>query len=175
MPGANIISILGVSTKSLAVIARGTSWASNRTADEDNKYGATVNATTRDEIKREKYFHPWELRSAWEVRGRVVKMKAKYETQQRIATLSKTVVKSTTCGRIKRIRFLCSSAWSATARNPRQHQGVEVPVRTIAPMDAAWPNPSLKRSANGRPPGPVWRYAVHFRQPGPSVLPLPPA
>jgi len=37
------------------------------------------------------------------------------------------------------------------------------------------PNPSLKRSANGRPPGPVWRYAVHFRQPGPGVLPLPPA
>ena len=37
------------------------------------------------------------------------------------------------------------------------------------------PNPSLKRSANGRPPGPVWRYAVHFRQPGPGVLPLSPA
>ena len=40
---------------------------------------------------------------------------------------------------------------------------------------AATPNPSLKRSANGRPPGPVWRYAVHFRQPGPGVLPLSPA
>ena len=39
----------------------------------------------------------------------------------------------------------------------------------------AWPNPSLKRSANGRPPGPVWRYALHFRQPGPGVLPLAPA
>jgi hypothetical protein len=37
------------------------------------------------------------------------------------------------------------------------------------------PNPSLKRSTNGRPPGPVWRYAVHFRQPGPGVLPLAPA
>ena len=37
------------------------------------------------------------------------------------------------------------------------------------------PNPTLKRSTNGRPPGPVWRYAVHFRQPGPGVLPLPPA
>ena len=36
---------------------------------------------------------------------------------------------------------------------------------------ALMPNPSLKRSANGRPPGPVWRYAVHFRQPGPGVLP----
>ena len=39
----------------------------------------------------------------------------------------------------------------------------------------ALPNPSLKRSANGRPPGPVWRYAVHFRQPGPGVLPSSPA
>ncbi|CAD5373040.1 conserved hypothetical protein [Rubrivivax sp. A210] len=37
------------------------------------------------------------------------------------------------------------------------------------------PNPSLKRSANGRPPGPGWRYAVHFRQPGPGVLPSSPA
>ena len=37
------------------------------------------------------------------------------------------------------------------------------------------PNPSLKRSANGRPPGPVRRYAVHFRQPGPGVLPSSPA
>ena len=30
---------------------------------------------------------------------------------------------------------------------------------------------SLKRSANGRPPGPGRRYAVHFRQPGPGGLP----
>ena len=37
------------------------------------------------------------------------------------------------------------------------------------------PNPSLKRSANGRPPGPGRRYAVHFRRPGPGVLPLSPA
>ncbi len=33
------------------------------------------------------------------------------------------------------------------------------------------PNPSLNRSTNGRPPGPVWRYTVHFRQPGPGALP----
>ena len=39
----------------------------------------------------------------------------------------------------------------------------------------ALPNPSLKRSANGRPPGPGLRYSVHFRQPGPGVLPLSPA
>jgi hypothetical protein len=40
---------------------------------------------------------------------------------------------------------------------------------------AALPNPSLKRSANGGPPGPGRRYAVHFRQPGPGVPPLSPA
>ena len=32
----------------------------------------------------------------------------------------------------------------------------------------ALPNPSFKPSPNGGPPGPVWRYAVHFRQPGPG-------
>ena len=37
------------------------------------------------------------------------------------------------------------------------------------------PNPSLKRSANGRPPGPGLRYGVHFLSPGPGVLPSPPA
>ena len=37
------------------------------------------------------------------------------------------------------------------------------------------PNPSLKRSANGRPPGPGRRYVVHFRQPGPGTLPSSPA
>ena len=38
-----------------------------------------------------------------------------------------------------------------------------------------WPNPSFKPSPNGGPPGPVWRYAVHFRQSGPGVPPSVPA
>jgi hypothetical protein len=37
------------------------------------------------------------------------------------------------------------------------------------------PNPSVKRSANGRPPGPGRWYPVHFHRPGPGVLPLSPA
>ena len=40
---------------------------------------------------------------------------------------------------------------------------------------AVMPNPSLKRSTNGRPPAAGRRYAVHFRRPGAGVLPLPPA
>ena len=38
----------------------------------------------------------------------------------------------------------------------------------------AWPNPSVKASPNGMPPGPGRRYAVHFRQPGPGVMPSAP-
>ena len=40
---------------------------------------------------------------------------------------------------------------------------------------AALPNPSLKRSANGRPPAPGRWYAVHFHRPGAGVLPSSPA
>ncbi len=36
------------------------------------------------------------------------------------------------------------------------------------------PNPSLNRRSNGRPPSPVWRYALNFRLSGLGVLPLPP-
>jgi hypothetical protein len=36
------------------------------------------------------------------------------------------------------------------------------------------PNSALNRSANGRPPGPSRRYAVHCRRPGPGVLPSSP-
>ncbi len=37
------------------------------------------------------------------------------------------------------------------------------------------PNPSLKRSANGRPPGLGWRKCTAYPQPGPGGLPLAPA
>jgi hypothetical protein len=46
---------------------------------------------------------------------------------------------------------------------------------TMFAKPPARPNPSLKRSTNGRPPGPGLRYAVHFLSPGPGVLPLAPA
>ena len=43
------------------------------------------------------------------------------------------------------------------------------------PPRAALPNPSFKPSSNGVPRGPGWRYAVHFRHPGPRVTPSVPA
>ena len=39
---------------------------------------------------------------------------------------------------------------------------------------AALPNPSLKGSTNGVPPGPASRYGVHFLPAGPGVMPLAP-
>ena len=69
-------------------------------------------------------------------------------------------------------RTTAPAAESAETGQPR---GVRSRSPSPVKLRAVRPNPSLKRSANGRPPGPVWRYAVHFRQPGPSVLPSSPA
>ena len=76
--------------------------------------------------------------------------------------------------RIASISCICSAQKQPAASFVAQ--GVLLPPSShLLPTVQAWPNHSLKRSANGRPPGPVWRYAVHFRQPGPGVLPLSPA
>jgi len=37
------------------------------------------------------------------------------------------------------------------------------------------PNPSLKPSPNGKPPGPRYSAGMHFLQRGPGVSPLAPA
>jgi hypothetical protein len=50
-----------------------------------------------------------------------------------------------------------------------QHRG------PLASQARARPNPSLKRSANGRPPGPGLWSSVHFHRPGPGGLPSSPA
>jgi hypothetical protein len=48
-------------------------------------------------------------------------------------------------------------------------------ITSLTNHRASMPNPLLKRSTNGGPPGPGLRYAVHFLSPGPGVLPLAPA
>ena len=48
------------------------------------------------------------------------------------------------------------------------------PMQALVLRSTLLPNPSLKRSANGGPPGPVCG-APHFPQPGPGVPPLAPA
>ena len=53
--------------------------------------------------------------------------------------------------------------------------GVSMAAALTAPLLRARPNQSLKRSANGRPPGPGLWYFVHFHIPGPGVLPSSPA
>jgi 2-iminobutanoate/2-iminopropanoate deaminase len=50
--------------------------------------------------------------------------------------------------------------------NPPARQGAKPPARIpgLKVSIAAIANPSLNRSANGRPPGPGRRYAVHFQE-----------
>ena len=48
-------------------------------------------------------------------------------------------------------------------------------AKATSPTGTPLPNPSLKRSANGRPPGPGLWPTGHFHSPGPGVPPLAPA
>ena len=76
-------------------------------------------------------------------------------------------------------------SWLATEVQPQEASAVlprprSVPHHSICTVRLrasarALPNPSLKRSANGRPPAPGRGYAVHFHRPGAGVLPLSPA
>ncbi|CAD5374381.1 hypothetical protein RA210_U510004 [Rubrivivax sp. A210] len=55
-------------------------------------------------------------------------------------------------------------------RDPFRKEGTHKHCRT-----PVTPNPSLKLSTNGGPPGPGRWYAVHFHRSGPGVPPLAPA
>jgi hypothetical protein len=68
-----------------------------------------------------------------------------------------------------------STATALAVARSGTHNPSHTKSNSVRRQRALMPNPSLKRSTNGRPPGPGRRYAVHFRQPGPGVLPLAPA
>ena len=61
----------------------------------------------------------------------------------------------------------CGAEWEA--------ESLPYKSNSIAWPHALMPNPSFKPSPNGVPRGPGWRYAVHFRHPGPRVTPSVPA
>ena len=80
------------------------------------------------------------------------------------------------------LRRAAVSTWHATAvcaqreahaAGQQELQGLGMPTATT-PRARTLPNPSVKPSPNGGPPGPV-RGAQHFPQPGPGVPPLSPA
>ena len=60
-------------------------------------------------------------------------------------------------------------------RQPRREPTLASESMTTHRAPPVRPNPSFKPSPNGVPRGPGWRYAVHFRHPGPRVTPLVPA
>ena len=78
-------------------------------------------------------------------------------------------------GARRAIRSCGSQAAVATCPPPCLHMPRNSPHSQLRAPAPAWPNPSLKRSANGRPPGPGLWYSVHCHRPGPGVLPSSPA
>ena len=78
-----------------------------------------------------------------------------------------------------RKRFAGSTFFLVAIVNALRAHGARKAVlrarRALAPCAlplAGEPNPSVKRTLSGMPPGPGRRYAVHCRQPGPGVMPL---
>ena len=70
------------------------------------------------------------------------------------------------------------AVWHGQQAPPKDQRPILQTASTCARQcqrGPARPNLSFKRSANGRPPAPGRRYAVHFRHPGAGVLPLSPA
>ena len=74
----------------------------------------------------------------------------------------------------QQLRFIAPGCMQAVVSQPPLPTSVFA-GRLMQPVSRLLPNPSLKRSTAGRAPGPVWRYAVHCRQPGPGTLPPLPA
>jgi hypothetical protein len=70
-----------------------------------------------------------------------------------------------------------NAPWRYATRKLQFPTGIAAPcfnTSQILGCSPVRPNPSLNRSANGRPPRPGRRYAVHFRRPGRGGLPLSP-
>ena len=100
--------------------------------------------------------------------------------QKRVSLLARSRVGSSgllvRATRLQGIQDAQRKTWPAGTRRERRTQHATHGVGWAqGKVGAAWPNPSFKRSANGRPPAPGRRYAVHFRHPGAGVLPLSPA
>ena len=82
---------------------------------------------------------------------------------------SKPVVVATAASNTPALRLYAKHGFEVFSTEPVREEKIQI-VR----LQRVRPNPSLKRSANGGPPGPVCGE-VHSPQPGPGIPPLSPA
>ena len=98
---------------------------------------------------------------------------------RRAATVSAQTTRSGTARRLEVLAYPCRQRGAGSAvGGPIQGNLASTPshnqINHLASPARARPNPSVNRSANGRPPSPGRWYAVHFHRPGLSVLPSSP-
>ena len=86
-----------------------------------------------------------------------------------VRTNVQSVLRGAAAGR-GAVRLRLQAPWRAAAQLGGSQHGFAVHLRS-----SRRPNPSLKPSPNGGPPGPASRYRVHFLLAGPGVPPLCPA
>ena len=109
-------------------------------------------------------------RAQWLAHGREVHEKVSSSYRRRASR----------CSSVTLLRRRLEGNCQGQLNRPRQNQVCSRELWQLEPVVASskWqvvPNTSFKPSPNGVPRGPGWRYAVHFRHPGPRVTPLVPA
>ena len=100
------------------------------------------------------------------------------EVHEKVSSLYRR--RASRCSSVTLLRRRLEGNCQGQLNRPRQNQVCSRKLWQLEPVLASsmWqvvPNTSFKPSPNGVPRGPGWRYAVHFRHPGPRVTPLVPA
>ena len=176
MPRANIAATLSFRTRRLAKFRSAATRKSEEAAEHHAEPEGTANTNSGTGFARAKAIAGQHHQQAAVAHGR----------GEEQSTPPRLLCAETTLGRMqspcfqprgarKKVRSCGSQAAVATCPAPCLHMPRNSPHSQLRAPAPAWPNPSLKRSANGRPPSPGRWYSVHFHRPGLGVLPSSPA
>ena len=176
MPRANIASNLSFRTRRRAKFGSAVARKSEEAAEHHAEPEGTANTNSGTGFARAKTGDDQHQQQAAEAHGREKEQSTPPRRHRAEPTLGGMQSPySRPRGARKKIRSCGFQAAVATCPSPCLHIPRNSPHSHLRAPDPAWPNPSLKRSANGRPPSPGRWYSVHFHRPGLGVLPSSPA
>ncbi len=175
MQRASITAAFIFSTRIRAVSTRPAARKRYQTAECHAEPEGTANASSGTGFARAKiwrHLRPWQTSVAHgrdEERSALHRNEVARPTPKRTSSRFSQLRSTPTTSLFLSLRAVVAT-WPTLGRLVRKNS-LHSRLRASAP---AWPNPSVNRSANGRPPSPGRWYAVHFHRPGLGVLPSSP-